>query len=71
MIECLRYVNVEVEQMHPAFAHGKCYRMSNGLLLMVSFHPSQQNTFTGKLTREMFHGVFRRARTALDKKGTG
>jgi uracil-DNA glycosylase family 4 len=68
VIECLRSINVEAEQIHPVFAHGKCYRMSNGLILMVSFHPSQQNTFTGKLTEKMFHSVFRRAKVILNEK---
>jgi uracil-DNA glycosylase len=32
-----------------------------------SYHPSQQNTFTGKLTREMFHAVFQKAKAALER----
>jgi uracil-DNA glycosylase family 4 len=46
----------------PRFAHGVEARLGRWTLL-GTFHPSQQNTFTGKLTREMFLGVFERART--------
>jgi uracil-DNA glycosylase family 4 len=35
------------------------------LTLLSSYHPSQQNTFTGKLTREMFHEVFKKAKQFL------
>jgi uracil-DNA glycosylase len=33
--------------------------------LICSYHPSQQNTFTGKLTMPMFHSVFREAKALL------
>lgn len=41
------------------FAHGKSYTLENGIILMCSYHPSRQNTQTGKLTREAWLKVFR------------
>jgi len=50
-----------------AFRHGAFHRLPTGVMLLGSFHPSQQNTFTGKLTKAMFHQVFRQARALLDE----
>ena len=52
--------------VRPLFAHGAEYALNRNQTLLASFHPSQQNTFTGKLTEPMFYGVFRRARSLLD-----
>ena len=45
-----------------AFAHKAEYRLPSGLIAIASYHPSLQNTNTGKLTRAMLLAVFRRAR---------
>ena len=50
------------------FAHGAVYKFPPPLpALIASYHPSRQNTQTGKLTRVMFLGVFRKAREQADE----
>lgn len=50
----------------PAFSHGARYDFGD-ITLIASFHPSQQNTFTGRLTRPMLQRVFREARAILGR----
>ncbi len=45
-----------------SFGHAVEYEMPNGVILMGAYHPSLQNTNTGKLTKEMFRKVFEKAR---------
>jgi uracil-DNA glycosylase family 4 len=49
----------------PKFAHGAEVVLPDGTLLVASFHPSRQNTNTGRLTRPMWYAVFQRIRTAM------
>ncbi len=44
----------------PKFAHGAFYRFTNAPWLLASYHPSRQNTQTGRLTEEMFDGIWNR-----------
>jgi uracil-DNA glycosylase family 4 len=49
----------------PRFAHAAVVPLLDNRWLIASYHPSQQNTFTGKLTEAMFDRVFRKARELL------
>jgi uracil-DNA glycosylase family 4 len=49
----------------PQFAHAAVHSLSNGQTLIGCYHPSRQNTNTGKLTARMMDGVFDRVRALL------
>jgi uracil-DNA glycosylase family 4 len=46
------------------FSHGASYEI-NGKMLLASYHPSRQNTNTGKLTLQMWLDIFKKARSIL------
>jgi len=72
---------LQLPSPRPRFGHGVTYTLEGtslrplllrgdtggyGIVLIGSYHPSQQNTQTGRLTREMFEGIFQSARQVLD-----
>lgn len=61
LVRILRDRGGSIPSPVPRFAHGLELELEAGLTVVASYHPSQQNTFTGKLTREMFDAIWERA----------
>jgi uracil-DNA glycosylase len=49
------------------FGHGAAYQLENGIWILCSYHPSQQNTLTGKLTVKMFDEIWKKVKSLLDE----
>lgn len=65
-IKTLRAMDHQISTPTPKFGHGECFTWisPDGIKRMVlgSYHPSQQNTFTGKLTEPMLNAVIKKAK---------
>ena len=59
---------LELPSPRPKFGHGVTYKLQPKVTLIGSYHPSQQNTQTGRLTPMMFESVFQQARMALRRE---
>ena len=78
-LKSLRLMGLEIPPL--SFGHGKTYAIPLGerlrtpnsslrtISLITTYHPSQQNTQTGKLTRPMFHKIFRMVKKTLEVGG--
>jgi uracil-DNA glycosylase family 4 len=62
-IRHLRRRNIRIPK--PKFKHGKVLKFDDGKILITSYHPSRQNTQTGKLTKKMFLDIFLVAKKLL------
>ena len=67
-LKILAQAGEPVPRPKPRFAHGGSWRIGT-VQVFATYHPSQQNTFTGRLTSEMLAAVFRRARAAAGAEG--
>jgi len=65
---CCRVLGVT---KRPAFGHGVEVPTDRGISIVCSYHPSQQNTFTGRLTEEMLDAAVRRAWALADGQAAG
>jgi uracil-DNA glycosylase len=69
-LKAFEQVHGQIPKPHLKFSHGASTVLPDNVSLICSYHPSQQNTFTGKLTEPMFHAVFRQARALLRRPST-
>lgn len=57
-----------VVRPRPPFGHGLVHRLAGSPIVIASYHPSRQNTNTGKLTPKMMDSVFKKARALTERR---
>jgi uracil-DNA glycosylase family 4 len=73
VLRLLAFFGVELPRPKPRFAHGALYRFPGQVqgrpapVVLCTYHPSRQNTQTGRLTARMLDSVFRRARQLVEE----
>ena len=65
VFDCVRELELTDLKSRPRFGHVVRYQLNDTLTLLGCYHPSQQNTFTGRLTEKMLDTVFRTASRIL------
>lgn len=61
---------LEKPRRQPKFSHGEMVKLEDGRWLIGCYHPSQQNTFTGRLTESMLDGIFADTKQLIQKHPT-
>lgn len=65
-LEASRWWQRLAPRERPKFGHGARHELADGTTLLCSYHPSRQNTNTGRLTKPMWFRVFENARRIVD-----
>lgn len=65
--DCAKEAKITEIHFRPKFSHGSIVHLNANVVLIGCFHPSQQNTFTGKLTESMLNTVFTKANILIKK----
>lgn len=63
--DCVKELGWTTLKPKPKFSHGGIINLGTQYTLIGSYHPSQQNTFTGTLTQPMFDSIFRKAKKII------